>query len=505
MALPHARGDVEDRAPLDHGREHVGDAWVVRIHARGIDRRLALVRRGRVGPGLPGQQRHVRHHVDAGPHHVEGQRGEHRQVRPDRDPLPVGLGHDRRDQVGGQVGVHLDRTGVGAPGERRGDDEVGLVGDRLHPGHLARRLPLGDLPGTRVVEEAGPGHQGGVVDVGAGDLTDQAGTSEVADLPEVVGHVPDRRHAAVDHLAQPRLRLDAVRRSGEVLVGVDQARDDEPAGEVDDLGALGNGEPCGLDDVDDAGLVDHERHAGGGRRSRPVEDRRVAVDDRRHRHSSLAMRLTLRNTCHERSNTMASRSKPAQEVSMPGSASSAVDKALDLLEAIADSDRPQRLSELAARVGLHRATAHRILVDLVARGWVLRAGDHYLPGPAQLRLSDAAARNSLATLCRPAMEALSAETGLMVNLQVLEGVGHPRRRGRPTRTAVDDRAPARPAPDPRPLRRTRGDGGDARRRGPRALPASARATPTPCATSSTAPPPTASPWSADATNRSSPR
>ena len=108
---------------------------------------------------------------------------------------------------------------------------------------------------------------------------------------------------------------------------------------------------------------------------------------------------------------------------MPGSASSAVDKALDLLEAIADSDRPQRLSELAARVGLHRATAHRVLVDLVARGWVLRAGDHYLPGPAQLRLSDAAARNSLATLCRPVMESLSAETGLMVNLQVLEASG----------------------------------------------------------------------------------
>jgi len=108
---------------------------------------------------------------------------------------------------------------------------------------------------------------------------------------------------------------------------------------------------------------------------------------------------------------------------VPGSTSSAVDKALDLLEAIADSDRPQRLSELAARVGLHRATAHRVLVELVARGWVLRAGDHYLPGPAQLRLSDAAARNSLATLCRPVMEPLSAETDLMVNLQVLEATG----------------------------------------------------------------------------------
>jgi IclR family transcriptional regulator, acetate operon repressor len=108
---------------------------------------------------------------------------------------------------------------------------------------------------------------------------------------------------------------------------------------------------------------------------------------------------------------------------VPGSASSAVDKALDLVEAIADSDRPQRLSELAARVGLHRATAHRVLLDLLARGWVLRAGDHYLPGPAQLRLSAAAARNSLATICRPVMESLSAETDLMVNLQVLEAVG----------------------------------------------------------------------------------
>lgn len=104
-------------------------------------------------------------------------------------------------------------------------------------------------------------------------------------------------------------------------------------------------------------------------------------------------------------------------------ATSAVDKALDLLEAIADSDRPQRLSELSARVGMHRATAHRILADLAARGWVLRAGDHYLPGPAQLRLSDNAARTSLAALCRPVMESLCAETDLMVNLQVLEADG----------------------------------------------------------------------------------
>lgn len=102
------------------------------------------------------------------------------------------------------------------------------------------------------------------------------------------------------------------------------------------------------------------------------------------------------------------------------SQSSAVDKALGLVEAIACSPRPLRLSELAAEVGMHRATAYRVLVDLVARGWVLRAGDHYLPGAAVLRLSQAAAANSLVALARPVLETLSARTDMMVNLQVLE-------------------------------------------------------------------------------------
>ena len=179
-----------------------------------------------------------------------------------------------------QVRVHLDRGGVGAAGERGGDDEVGLVVDRLHPGHLAGRLALRDLPGARIVEEAGPGHQGGVVDVGAGDLTDPAGASEVADLPQVVGHVADRRDAAVDHLAQPGLGLDAVGRGGEVLVGVDQSRDHEPAGEVDHWAPSGTTSRPVSTTSTIAIPVDHERHAGRRRRSRAVEDRRVPVDDR---------------------------------------------------------------------------------------------------------------------------------------------------------------------------------------------------------------------------------
>ncbi|MEU1039131.1 IclR family transcriptional regulator [Streptomyces sp. NPDC005551] len=105
---------------------------------------------------------------------------------------------------------------------------------------------------------------------------------------------------------------------------------------------------------------------------------------------------------------------------MPEARSSAVDKALDLVEAVARSPHPLRLTELADEVGLHRATAYRVLLDLVRRGWVLRAGDRYLPGTAVLGLSSSAARNSLTALARPVLAALSDSTGMMVNLQVLE-------------------------------------------------------------------------------------
>ncbi|MDI1461615.1 helix-turn-helix domain-containing protein [Catellatospora sp. KI3] len=105
---------------------------------------------------------------------------------------------------------------------------------------------------------------------------------------------------------------------------------------------------------------------------------------------------------------------------MPRSASSAVDKALDLIEAVARADRPRRLGELAQAVGLHRATAYRVLLDLVARGWVLRVGEHYLPGAAALQVSRAAAANSLAALGHPVLARLAQDTDMMVNLQVLE-------------------------------------------------------------------------------------
>lgn len=105
---------------------------------------------------------------------------------------------------------------------------------------------------------------------------------------------------------------------------------------------------------------------------------------------------------------------------MPASPTSAVDKALDLIETVAEAERPLRLSELSGRLGLHRATAYRVLADLVRRGWVMRVGDRYLPGVAVLRLSrSAAVVAALTGPARPVLEALAAETGMMANLQVL--------------------------------------------------------------------------------------
>ncbi|TMR37172.1 IclR family transcriptional regulator [Nonomuraea zeae] len=111
------------------------------------------------------------------------------------------------------------------------------------------------------------------------------------------------------------------------------------------------------------------------------------------------------------------------EGTLPRPASSAVDKALDLIEIVVQANRPLRLSELAHQAGMHRATAYRILVDLVRRGWIMRSQDHYLPGTVVLQFSQAAAANSLVVLSRPVLQALSDQTAMMVNLQVLEPDG----------------------------------------------------------------------------------
>ena len=85
---------------------------------------------------------------------------------PRPEPLAVRLGGDRRDQVGRQVGVDLDRGGAGAARPR----------DRRAAGRCRRRSPASRAPGrgakpalTAAVrgsaKKLGPGDQGGVIDV----------------------------------------------------------------------------------------------------------------------------------------------------------------------------------------------------------------------------------------------------------------------------------------------------------------------------------------------------
>lgn len=68
---------------------------------------------------------------------------------------------------------------------------------------------------------------------------------------------------------------------------------------------------------------------------------------------------------------------------------SALEKALKVLEAVADQPQPVGLPDLTARLGLPRQTLHRILQQLEDNGLVVRdpARDRYSVGPRLSRLS----------------------------------------------------------------------------------------------------------------------
>lgn len=98
-----------------------------------------------------------------------------------------------------------------------------------------------------------------------------------------------------------------------------------------------------------------------------------------------------------------------------------VDRALDLLEAMARADRPLGVGELAAATGLAQGTAHRLLRTLQARGYVRRdAARKYALGASAFVLGDAAQR-SLARSAQPHLSELVRLCGETANLAVLEG------------------------------------------------------------------------------------
>ena len=97
----------------------------------------------------------------------------------------------------------------------------------------------------------------------------------------------------------------------------------------------------------------------------------------------------------------------------------AVQRAVSLLKAIADSPGPQTASELAERCGLNRSTAWRILQTLEDEGLVHRdpQTNRYSTGYELTRLA-ASADESLLLVARPHLVELSSHTGETVSLAV---------------------------------------------------------------------------------------
>lgn len=98
-----------------------------------------------------------------------------------------------------------------------------------------------------------------------------------------------------------------------------------------------------------------------------------------------------------------------------------LDRALDLLEALAHAERALGVGQLAEATGLAPGTVHRLLQGLHVRGYVRRSDARkYSLGSAALRLADSAL-HSLETAARPYLADLVARSGETANLAVLEG------------------------------------------------------------------------------------
>jgi IclR family acetate operon transcriptional repressor len=98
-----------------------------------------------------------------------------------------------------------------------------------------------------------------------------------------------------------------------------------------------------------------------------------------------------------------------------------VERALDVLEALADHGGEAGLSEIAARTGLPYGTIHRLLRSLLSRGYVRQESDRrYALGSALVRLGGAAER-MVGVWAQPYLEKMVALSGETANLAVLEG------------------------------------------------------------------------------------
>jgi DNA-binding IclR family transcriptional regulator len=101
-----------------------------------------------------------------------------------------------------------------------------------------------------------------------------------------------------------------------------------------------------------------------------------------------------------------------------------LERGLRLLEAVAAEPQPLPLSEAARRTGLHRSTTHHLLQTLVRAGYLQQdeATRSYTAAARLHRLSGRSwSLEQLGALARPALEALTRETGEGSSMAVWHG------------------------------------------------------------------------------------
>ncbi|EJY56154.1 transcriptional regulator, IclR family [Alicyclobacillus hesperidum URH17-3-68] len=111
--------------------------------------------------------------------------------------------------------------------------------------------------------------------------------------------------------------------------------------------------------------------------------------------------------------------------STPPTTVRAVERALDILLCFTKSTHELSLSEIARDVGLHKSTAHRLLLSLQQKGFVRRhpGSDKYMLGWSALCLSaNAPLFDSWTSVALPTMEELRDRTGETVSLYVRSGI-----------------------------------------------------------------------------------
>ena len=100
-----------------------------------------------------------------------------------------------------------------------------------------------------------------------------------------------------------------------------------------------------------------------------------------------------------------------------------VDRALDLLEALATADGEVSITALATRTGLHVSTVHRLLSTLLRRGYVRQNPEtsRYYAGAKLATLAEGRSRyGELRVRARPILRAITEQTRETANLVVID-------------------------------------------------------------------------------------